>query len=165
MKKKNIDCQLTFLDETNSLNQLEEMFDLLLNSIIETQKIKKDTLFESLTLVDDEKIHEINKKYRSKDRPTDVISFGYNDPNEDGDLPIIDLGEVIISVDTAKKQAVEFNHPLCRELAFLFIHGTLHNLGYNHEIDENEAKIMYDLQNKILNSFEWKWDDERWLQK
>lgn len=165
MKKKNIDCQLTFLDETNSLNQLEEMFKLLLSSIIATQKIQKDTLYESLTLVDDEKIHVINKKYRNKDRPTDVISFGYNNPEEDGDLPIIDLGEVIISVDTAKRQAVEFNHPLCRELAFLFIHGTLHNLGYNHEIDEKEAQIMYDLQNKILNSFEWKWEDEKWLQK
>lgn len=165
MSKKKIECKLTFTDETESLPQLEAMFDKLFPKIIATQEIGKDEIIESVTLVNDEKIHEINKTYRKIDRPTDVISFGYNNPGEDGDLPFIDLGEIIISVDTAKRQAVEFNHPLCREIAFLFIHGTLHNLGYDHEKNEIDANIMYALQNKILNGFKWDWTNEKWLPK
>jgi len=163
--KIKVDCQLMFSDETDSFLHLEDMFSKLLDEIIKTQDLEKNSLIESLTLVGDEKIHVINREYRHIDRPTDVISFGYYNPEEDDDLPIIDLGEVIISVDTAKKQALEFNHPLCRELAFLFIHGSLHNLGYDHEKNEVDANIMYSLQNKILNSFDWKWEDKKWLPK
>lgn len=91
----------------------------------------------SLTLVDDAAIRELNRTYRGVDAPTDVLSFaleetapeepGYTDPGEDRLL-----GDIIISVPTAVRQAGEYGHSLARELAFLAVHGFLHLLGYDH---------------------------------
>lgn len=104
----------------------------------------------SCILVNDDLIHEINRTYRGIDRPTDVISFAFLDDDEGlVDAPIIDLGEIIISVDRAKKQAEEYGHSLDREMNFLFIHGLLHLLGYNHETKEDE-EVMFSLQKEIL---------------
>lgn len=106
-----------------------------------------------INLVDNETIHQINRDYRQKDRPTDVISFAFNDEVE-GETHItgaavILLGSIIISVDQAKKQAEEYGHSLDRELKFLFIHGLLHLLGYDHQTIEEE-KEMFLLQDTIL---------------
>ena len=77
-------------------------------------------------------------------------------------MPFSNLGEGVISLDTARRQALEFKHPACRELAFLFIHGTLHNLGYDHARSHEDAVIMFALQNDILNSFEFDWESCVW---
>ena len=94
----------------------------------------------SLLLCTDERIHELNKTYRGKDKPTDVLSFAqregeFADPND----PL--LGDVVISVDTAIRQASEYNHKLSAELELLLVHGVLHLLGYDHMEDE-EAEEM-----------------------
>ncbi len=103
----------------------------------------------TVTLVDDEAIHEINRSYRNVDRPTDVISF----PSEEGEsiaaIPDGFLGDIIISVPRARAQAEEYGHSFRRELSFLAVHGTLHLLGYDHMTDE-EAKEMFGLQEEIL---------------
>ena len=102
----------------------------------------------TVTLVDDEAIHEINRSYRNVDRPTDVISF----PSEEGEniaaIPDGFLGDIIISVPRAQAQA-EYGHSFRRELSFLAVHGTLHLLGYDH-MTEEEAKEMFGLQDDIL---------------
>lgn len=105
----------------------------------------------SLSLVSDDEIHELNKKYRKIDRPTDVLTFAYREADFNPDDPIIDLGSILISPAIAKKQALEYKHPYERELAFLFIHGLLHIFGYDHMV-EKDAEVMFPLQNKILNN-------------
>jgi probable rRNA maturation factor len=111
-----------------------------------------ETAEVSLTLVDDEQIHVLNRDYRSVDRPTDVISFAL----EEGDEPTIIggpaemlLGEIVISMETALRQAAEYGHSLEREVAFLALHGMLHLLGYDHMTQEDE-KRMFDKQTEIL---------------
>lgn len=98
----------------------------------------------SITFTDNEHIHEINRKYRKVDRPTDVISFALNEGDEpeiEGGAPINVLGDIIISVEKAVEQAKDYGHSVEREVAFLTVHGMLHLLGYDH-IDEAERKEM-----------------------
>ena len=105
----------------------------------------------SVTIVDDETIHAYNRDYRNIDRPTDVLSFAYNDFDEGIiDEPINSLGDIIISYDTCKRQAKEYGHSFERELCFLFTHGFLHLLGFDHMKKEDEV-VMFGLQDEILN--------------
>ena len=97
-------------------------------------------------------IIEINRDYRNIDRSTDVISFALEDSVEfyiEG-MPRA-LGDIFISYDHAKMQAKEYEHSVYREMCFLFMHGILHLLGYDH-MEEDEAKEMFALQNEILDS-------------
>ena len=146
--------ELYFSNETEVSDDLiYDLFSKVMEHTIKFMKLK-GTKIISCTLVGLEKSHQVNKEYRHIDRPTDVISFAYND-NEDVVLEVDDLGEIVICLDIARKQAQEYAHPVMRELAFLFIHGFLHLLGYDHVNDEEKAKIMFALQNDILNSFEY----------
>ncbi len=96
----------------------------------------------SVVLVSDRRIAEMNEKYRNKKGPTDVLSFSYDDPEY--------LGDIIISVETAKRQAEEMGHSLERELKVLLIHGFLHLLGYDHETDNGE---MRELERKLWKKY------------
>ena len=98
----------------------------------------------SVTLMDNEHIHEINREYRKVDRPTDVISFALNEgdePNIEGEIPVNMLGDIIISVEKAIEQAGDYGHSIRREIAFLTVHGMLHLLGYDH-IEEADRVEM-----------------------
>lgn len=98
----------------------------------------------NVVFVDDAYITKLNQIYRGKNKPTDVLSFNYDD--ESARL----AGEIYISVDTAKKQAKKFRHTLQSELNKLFVHGFLHIHGYNHE-NEKDYKLMRKIENDILN--------------
>ncbi len=113
----------------------------------------EDTELEfSIIIVDNERIHEINKEYRGIDRPTDVISFALED-SEGVELENYRiLGDIYISIDKVKEQAKEYGHSEKRELAFLTVHGFLHLLGYDH-MEKEEEKIMFGKQEEILNGF------------
>lgn len=103
----------------------------------------------NVVFVDDSYIQALNKNYRHKDKPTDVLSFSYlGVSNLDEEMGLI--GEVYISVPTAKRQAEEFNWPLSNELSKLFVHGFLHIFGYDHETDEEYAE-MNAIENAVLN--------------
>lgn len=110
----------------------------------------------SVALVSSRAIRVLNRDYRRIDKATDVLSFPLDleppehmEMAEDEDDDCWSLGEVIISVDKAMSQAEEFGHSLRRELAFLFVHGFLHVLGFDHETKADE-KEMFGRQNKIL---------------
>lgn len=133
--------------------ELEKMLDALFAHCLSFVPSSKPA-YISVSLVDDPTIHQINKEYRKIDRPTDVISFAYNDEGSDLDEPVNDLGEVVISLDTAVRQADFYKHPVEREIAFLFIHSFLHLNGYDH-LEQDEAEKMFSLQNEILNSFRY----------
>lgn len=106
----------------------------------------------SCILVDDQKIHEINKEYRNIDRSTDVISFALED-SEQYYVPGMprSIGDIFISVDHAKMQADEYGHSLKREMCFLFTHGLLHLLGFDHMETDDEAKMIA-MQKAILEA-------------
>ncbi len=104
----------------------------------------------SLVLVSDKKIRELNALWRGFDKATDVLSFPMDTEVPDPEIPY-ELGEIIISMDTAKAQAEDLGHSFERELAFLMVHGMLHVLGFDHET-EPEEKEMFGRQRKILQA-------------
>ena len=105
----------------------------------------------SITLTDDKNIHELNKKYRGIDRPTDVLSFAFRESDEPKilDAEFETLGDIIISVERAKFQAEDFGHSFLREIIFLEVHGLLHLLGYDH-IEENDRIEMENEQKFVM---------------
>ena len=105
----------------------------------------------SITLTDDKNIHELNKKYRGIDRPTDVLSFAFRESDEPKilDAEFETLGDIIISIERAKIQAADFGHSFLREIIFLEVHGLLHLLGYDH-IEENDRIEMENEQKFVM---------------
>ena len=107
----------------------------------------------NVIIVDNTYIHELNKKYRHIDRPTDVITFALEDEDSviNGSNERI-LGDIYISLDKAREQAQEYEHSLLRELSFLAVHGFYHLLGYDHDTQEKE-KIMFSKQEAVLDEY------------
>ena len=133
---------------------LEERYNEIAKAAFSYLEIKENYEVD-VSLVDDETIHQINRDYRNVDRVTDVISFAFNDDKDPKDrINSADvqkmLGEILICLPQAKRQAAEIGNTLERELSFLFTHGLLHLLGYDHMKPEDEA-IMFPLQEKILS--------------
>ncbi len=107
----------------------------------------------NVTVCDDAEIHQINKEHRNIDRPTDVLSFPFYDFDTPEQLTL--LGDIIISRDTAYRQAEEYGHSPKREFCFLAAHSALHLLGYDHETDE-ERETIEAKQREILNELQIK---------
>ncbi len=114
----------------------------------------------SVTLADDEHIHELNRRHRGIDRPTDVLSFPMLEFDDNGDVvddefdrdgDEVILGDIVISMERAEAQAREYGHSLKREVAFLTAHSMLHLFGYDHVDDEEGEKLMFEKQEKVLN--------------
>lgn len=132
--------------EIKELENLDELLEYALNYK------KLNNVEFNIILVNEEKIHEINREYRGIDRVTDVISFALEDYKdvvyEDYRL----LGDIYICAEKVFEQAKSYGHSVKRELSFLAIHGLLHLLGYDH-MDIHEEKEMFILQEEILNSY------------
>ena len=108
--------------------------------------------FVSIVLTDNKHIHEINKTYRNIDRETDVISFALEDEKSFNRTDIRILGDIYISIDKARSQALEYGHSFKRELYFLAVHGFLHLLGYDHMKKEDE-EVMFKKQEEVLSRY------------
>lgn len=102
----------------------------------------------SVMLTDDSQIQKLNSHYRQTDKPTDVLAFAMRE-GIDGELHLELLGDVVISLATAKRQADENDYTLDAELARLTVHGVLHLLGYHHQT-QDEEEIMFEIQERIL---------------
>jgi len=153
---------IAIYDETERVEEthLKLMKELI---IAAAKKLNLGENFEvSVTIVDDNKIQEINREYRFIDKATDVISFAIEDNDEEDFAVFFDsefmeeevqiprlLGDLFISIDKAENQAEAFGHSLERELGFLTVHGFLHLNGYDHQT-EAEEKEMFSLQEEIL---------------
>lgn len=109
----------------------------------------------SVTLVTDEEIHQLNRDYRQVDRPTDVLSFAFDEAEEPAmeGFGVHVLGDIIISGETANRQGQEFGHGLEREIIYLAVHGLLHLLGYDH-MEEADKKIMRVEEERALREIE-----------
>ncbi len=109
----------------------------------------------SVTFTDNPSIHELNRKFRGVDRPTDVLSFPLFDYEGESDEPPVDelmgmLGDVVLSLEQAQKQAGEYGHSFEREVAFLTVHSMLHLLGYDHETGEEDEADMRARQTAVM---------------
>ncbi len=144
------------LDYENRLDKTfdgyENSFNYYLRKTINYLKRDRNFIVEVL-IVNETDIRQINREYRQKDSVTDVISFALDDEFE-GEVTVRGgikriLGTIIICGPVAIKQAKEYNHNLDREMRFLFVHGLLHLLGYDHIDKEDETK-MFSLQDIII---------------
>ncbi len=144
--------ELDFNSFDESLVSYEETYNKLLEKTLKHLQLHFEP-YVSVTLVDNEFIHNLNRDYRHIDRPTDVISFAFLDGNDEKDKIFqsgenVVLGEIYISFDKAREQAASYGHSLDRELKFLFVHGILHLLGYDN-MNPDAEKIMFALQDEI----------------
>ncbi|WP_406620652.1 rRNA maturation RNase YbeY [Bacillus atrophaeus] len=148
---------IDIIDETESV--AEEMLkevEKLLQFAAEREGVQ-DQAEVSVTIVTNDEIQQINKEYRRKDTPTDVISFALEEEGE-GEVEIVGaemppvLGDIIISADRTKEQAEEYGHSFLRELGFLAVHGFLHLLGYDHMTKEQEEE-MFTKQKDLLDNY------------
>jgi probable rRNA maturation factor len=103
-----------------------------------------------LSFCTESEIKDLNRNFRNKDSVTDVLSFNFQDLQNTGELQ--PLGDVIICTARAQEQAWELGYTLRRELIFLFAHGVLHLLGYDHETEE-DAEKMFDLQKQVIKTY------------
>lgn len=161
MNKVSID-----LDE-NLVNYIREKCDRDITLDIETivltaldeKKINNQNVSISISAVDKEEIHQINKEYRNVDRPTDVLSFPIFSREEINNFSLLDeskrvkeleMGDIIICIDVLQEHAIEYQTGILREMLYMITHGVCHLLGYDHEIEE-EKKEMRALEEKILD--------------
>lgn len=117
------------------------------------KEIKKEKAEVSLALVGEKRMRALNKMYRGEDKPTDVLSFSQIERGKKfvkAPEKNIRLGEVVICLAVARKQAKRSKHSLLKELIILLIHGILHLAGYEHERSAREAKRMEKIQSKIM---------------
>lgn len=146
-----------YIDYSNEQDKFSppEDFERLIESCtiaaLESEGIEDDAEV-SVTLVDNERIREINKEFREIDRETDVLSFPLGD--EDGfevnpDTDAILLGDIVISPEKARTQAEEYGHSYEREMAFLVTHSLFHLLGYDH-MTPDEEREMFTKQEAVL---------------
>ena len=153
---------LEIYDETQKVSPAKlQMIEDLLNFAGKYIDLPDNTEM-SVTLMDNERIHQINKQYRGVDKPTDVISFAIEEENPD-ELDIIlpedadfempkNIGDIMISMDKVAEQAEYLGHSQDRELGFLVVHGFLHLNGYDH-MKASDEKEMFGLQREILDAY------------
>ncbi len=143
------------------LNEDYALPETMANALIESgEKLLEDYGLTGgevgLILVDDQYIRSLNKQYRHKDAPTDVLSFSYLEPGGNGVPPDEEfaVGDVYLSVDRARAQAVDAGHSLESEIALLAVHGLLHLLGYDHE-QEKKKEIMHKKEREIIERLDY----------
>ncbi|MDW0108980.1 rRNA maturation RNase YbeY [Sporosarcina aquimarina] len=149
---------IDFIDEIDEIDEdTRQLVQGILSFAAEKEGLENGTEL-SVTFLDDEAIRQVNREYRGKDQATDVISFALEEVGE-GEVPVVaidemprHLGDLLISVETAKRQAAEYGHSIEREIGFLALHGFLHLLGYDH-MSETDEKVMFGRQEELLTSF------------
>jgi probable rRNA maturation factor len=135
---------------------MEEMLKSLLEYTLELESIEGEREV-GITFVDDGEIQSLNRDYRGKDQVTDVLSFAMNDTLDDEPI-ILDedqslLGDIVIDYDRALMQAEEYGHSPLREVCYLSLHGMLHLLGYDHEVEEDK-NCMRKREEEILAEYQ-----------
>lgn len=145
------------------LSDYKSKIKLILENILSLSELKSSKIFNAdinkirfdIAFCNDETIQNINRDYRDKDRPTDVITFSLfaDDDNAIIYRKTADLGQIIVSVETADKQKEENNNTLEKEILTLITHGILHLLGFDHQT-KKEYDFVVGVQNKVLKNYE-----------
>lgn len=135
--------------------RLKELIRTAVEKTLRHERFRKNAEV-SVSFVDNAAIHELNREFRGKDKPTDVLSFPmWEEDGIGGDtdpvLGAVMLGDIVISTERSWEQAEEYGHSFAREVCFLAVHSTLHLIGYDHETSEEHEKYMNETQEKILS--------------
>lgn len=133
----------------NGIDELEQYAEAARKGVLTALEFEDAEGEIGIELANDELIHEVNREFRHVDRPTDVLSFPCCEGEQLASIPDGHLGDIMISVETAARQAEELDHSVEREILFLAVHGTLHILGYDHLEPEDEL-IMLKKQKDII---------------
>lgn len=146
--------KIEFLDDFSpKYEEYYEKFQEIFQKTLKELNKQKLNYFVEVNIVGEEEIHYINKEYRAVDSVTDVLSFPLEDETpvvlDETEVAFIHLGSIMICAPRALEQSANYGHSLDRELKFLFVHGLLHLLGYDH-MDAESEKVMFELQNKII---------------
>jgi len=109
----------------------------------------------TIVLTGDAEIQELNSRYRYKDKPTNVLSFPFGDGADESlsQIPVKELGDVIISTETALREAIEYGQTFQYRMSWLVVHGILHLLGFDHERSEDDAAVMLETEKSFLDRF------------
>jgi probable rRNA maturation factor len=126
-------------------------FERLAAFVLEREEVPSTSEL-SLAIVDVAEMARLNEQYRGKEGPTDVLSFGCDDPCPTGGDEPITLGDVVIAPAIAEEQARELGHTVEEELNLLLVHGVLHLLGYSHDTDE-DAAVMQERERALLEAY------------
>lgn len=138
---------LLITNETNEKIEMDEKLESIIKTVLETEGLS--LAYEvSITFVDKDEIHQLNKEFRKVDRPTDVLSFPMDTDFIVEGVDVM-LGDIVICMDVAKEQANDFGHSLDREIMYLTCHSTLHLLGYDHMTDD-EKKEMRSREKEVM---------------
>ncbi len=146
--------EINFLDIEENL-EYSNLIENVLKTAFQEEKLEKCNLYINIILTDPNNIKQTNQKYRNIDKETDVLSFPMFEKEEIDELkkktsPLPEvLGDIMISIDRVKEQAVEYGHSFERELAYMLIHGFYHLMGYDH-MQEEEKKEMRAKEEKVL---------------
>lgn len=145
---------LLIANDTNEdldLDLIRKKAEKTITEVLRVENISENTEV-SLSIVDRQTIHKLNKDYRNVDRETDVLSFPLDEESFDNEgNPLILLGDIVICLDVAEDQAVDFGHSLEREIMYLICHSTLHLLGYDH-IEEDDKKVMRSKEKEVMKN-------------
>jgi len=134
-----------------AIQDIEKMTQDIISETIKHDKINAQAIEVSVLLTNDAQIQELNKTYRQKDKPTNVLSFPQTDKNE-VDSPFLMLGDIVIAFDTIHREAEEQDKKLSDHYTHMLVHGCLHLLHYDH-LNEEEAQQMETAEIKTLNKF------------
>ncbi len=138
------------LKTNKKLKLPKELKSLITKRALDTLKFFdfKNSILD-IYITSDEEIKELNKSYRQKNKPTDVLSFNINEFVGD----YYYLGEIVISYETAQRQALEYEASIEQEITRLLVHGIVHLMGYDHELSEEDNKIFFEKQESALAIF------------
>ena len=145
---------LLIANDTNEeldLDLIREKAEKTIKEVLRVENISENAEV-SLSIVDKETSHKLNKDYRNVDRETDVLSFPMDEEGFDNEgNPLILLGDIVICLDVAEEQASDFGHSLEREMTYLICHSTFHLLGYDH-IEEDDKKVMRSKEKEVMKN-------------
>lgn len=142
-----------YIDNRQSLIEVNEEISDLLDKVLKESLLVEGIGLEyeiSISLVNNDEIRELNREYRGLDRETDVLSFPMEDDFSQG---LALLGDIIISVEKALEQSIEFGHSLERELAYLACHSMFHLMGYDH-MEKDEKEEMRKKEKQVMKNLE-----------
>ena len=145
-------------DGIDENKEYDEVIKKVLSQCFKEENLENSNLWITVTFTTPRKIQKINKEYRGIEKATDVLSFPMFEKNElDEKIAKKDfenediLGDIIVSVEKVKEQAIEYGHSFERELSYMIVHGFYHLMGYDH-IKEDDKKVMRPKEEKILET-------------
>jgi probable rRNA maturation factor len=150
MMQITIDISIEIMDYDDLIN--EKKIKEYLESILNTEYKATKPVYLAILFTTNDVIRIINKDYRNKDEPTDVISFAYHETNDFDIGPYDTLGDIVISLEKISEHAKEYNHSEERELYYVITHGILHLIGYDH-MTEEDKKEMRKKEEYLLDKF------------